>query len=187
MRSFLLMAALSTLLSGAAYADTIDDFVLTGQGHTITFSAPGSTVIMDHPHIVSLGDTVSATIDGVPGFAELATFFLPFLNPPSMTLTTPASIDGGQLQLYGEYLLNFTIVPIANPTPFYPDNIAITFLQGTHLLTEESLGGPPAAYVLTITQEAPTAAAPEPFSLILVSTGAASVLGLAGRRRDRQA
>jgi hypothetical protein len=170
------------LITRPAHASTLDDFTLVGEGHTITFSLPDSTTIQDHPHIVSLGADAAATIDGVSGYTEAGTFFLPFLNPPSMTFTVPSTIDGGELTLYGQYLLSFIIIPISDPSEFHPDDILTTFVPGTYSLTENSVFFPSAPYTLTITPEV-TSATPEPASLTLLATGSLSLLGFALRYR----
>ena len=186
MRTHLLLATLFAFPL-AAHADAIDDFTLTGGGHTITFSEPASTIIMDHPHIVYLTENASSTIDGVAGYTDLAAFFLPFPNTPEMTLTVPTFIDAsGELTFYNSAtMLSYVVLPVPFPTFAYPDNLALTFIPGPYALNADSLNAPPVPYTLTITPEAATPATPtpEPTSITLLATGTLGLLGLAGRHR----
>ena len=53
-RSLLGLTTLASVLALplAAHADTVDDFVLTGGGHTISYSLPASTTFMDDLSVV---------------------------------------------------------------------------------------------------------------------------------------
>jgi len=185
-----LPALLAILLAPPpAHAGTIDDFTLVGDGNVITYSLPATATIPDHPHIVSLNATAPMIVNGISGSSELGTYFLPFLNPPDMTLLVPSSIDGGELTFYGPYLLSFYTIPSSDPMLSNPDNddIVATFVPGTYSITEESFSAPSVNYTLTITPEAAPAAlaaTPEPGSLTLLATAALGLLGIASRRHS---
>jgi hypothetical protein len=66
-----LLPVLCLLVPTIAHADTIDDFTLVGQGHTITYSLPNSAIVMNHLHAVVLFASAPATIDSVPGYNVL--------------------------------------------------------------------------------------------------------------------
>ena len=174
-----------------AHADTIDDFTLVGQGHTITYSLPSSAILMDHPHAVILNASAPTTIDGVPGYNEFGQYYLPRLfNLPSFILSVPSfidvpsSIDGSELVFYGQYPLQVSEVI---PRGFgQPDDLLAVFVPGTYNLTLGNLGVefPPPTFTLTITTE--TATTPEPSSLILLATGSFCLLGVIRSRHNRR-
>jgi hypothetical protein len=182
----LLASALS--LPVAAHADTIDDFVLTGEGHTITYSLPNSAVVMDHPHGVFLQASAPTTIDGVPGYIEGGDYYIPRLNLPSVILSVPSSIDNGSLTLWGPNVVQVSqIIPVSDPSFGHPDDLLVAFVPGTYNLTLFNPSRPvPSSYSLTITEEPSTAATPEPSTLLLFATGlAGGALTLAARHRTR--
>jgi hypothetical protein len=159
-----------------AHADTIDDFTLVGQGHIITYSLPSSAILVYHPHGITLSASAPTTIDGVPGYNEFGTYYLPFPNLPSMILTVPSSIDGGNLILYGQWPLQVSeIIPMGFGQP---NDLLVAFVPGTYNLTlgNFGIGFPLPTYTLTITAE--SAATPEPSSLILLATGSFCLLGV---------
>ena len=47
-----------------AHADTLDDFTLAGDGHTITYSLPVTFASPDFAHFNSFSESASTTIDG---------------------------------------------------------------------------------------------------------------------------
>jgi hypothetical protein len=169
-------------LAANARADTIDDFTLVGQGHTITYSLPASAVIQDHPHAVYLAADALATIDGVSGYSEGGQYFvlqrgLPF----SITLNAPPSIfDGslwnGSLSLQGLLVIEVTeIIPVSNPDFTHPDDLLVTFVPGNYtLILDPQFVDQPGTYMLTIT---PETAIPEPASLMLLAMGSLCLLG----------
>lgn len=164
-----------------AHASGIDDFVLVGEGHTITYSLPDSAVIMDHPHGVTLGASGPATIDGISGYTVSGLYYtresIPLGLPDIVLSGLPSSI-GGQLVFFGGSVLSDTVIPISDPSPQHPDDLLVTFIPGTYDLVRSSTGfyfDPIAPYTLTITEE--SSAVPEPSSLILLATGAFAVTG----------
>ena len=73
----LLLFAASTALTPLAHADAIDDFVLTGDGHTFRFSLPAVTPAYVNRSGVSGFFTPSisaATVDGVGGYTGSTLF-----------------------------------------------------------------------------------------------------------------
>jgi hypothetical protein len=187
---FTVLLASAFVLPLAAHADTIVDFVLTGDGHTITYSLPASAVITDHPHGVTLSASALTTIDGVPGYNESGTYYvqpgLPGL--PSMVLTVPSSISNNdELIFFGEGPLQISeIIPISDPSSGHPDDLLVDFNPGTYTLQSVGLAlqpfNPPIDYTLTITPETTPPAVPEPSTLALFTTG---VLGLGSLVRRR--
>ena len=175
------------ILPIAARADTIDDFTLVGQGHTITYSLPNSAIVGNHPHAVWLNASASATIDGVPGYNVLGEYFLPgFPLFPSIDLSVPSSINGGDLSLYGPWVLQVSeVIPIDDPSFVHPNDLLVSFVPGTYEL-RTILGSPPyPSYTLTIAAEsAPT---PEPSSLILLATGSFCLLSAMRIRHNHRA
>ncbi len=171
----LAVAAVLFSLPLAAHALTLDDFTLIGEGHSITFSLPDTGITPDHLHGVTLTESASTTIDGVPGYTESATFYVAGgLGLPQFLFTVPSTIDNGELVFAGPYATTFTVIPTANPIPvIHPDDLLVTFVPGVYTYLDNSyLNYPPHFYTLTITPEATTAATPEPSSLVLLATGA---------------
>ena len=168
-----------------AHADTIDDFTLVGQGHIITYSLPSSAILVEHPHAIILSASALTTIDGVPGYNEFGQYYLPgFPMFPSIILSVPSSIDGGNLVLYGPWPLQVSeVIPMGFGQP---DDLLVAFVPGTYNLTLGNLGidYPPPTYTLTITAE--SAATPEPSSLILLATGSFCLLGVIRSRRNQR-
>jgi hypothetical protein len=175
----------------AAHADTIDDFVLTGGGHTISYSYPATSIF---PKVEYIYTGALATIDGVPDYSLTAAYnsnAYPFIT---LMLYVPEDIFGYQvLQLRGPGLMNAVLVPADPYDPFYPFNLETTFIPGTYSLLGEGVPlfptddpePPVVPYTLTITEEGATAVTPEPSSLALLATGAFGLLGLATIRRGR--
>jgi hypothetical protein len=168
-----------------AHADTIDDFTLVGQGHTITYSLPSSAILVEHPHAIILDASAPTTIDGVPGFNEFGQYYVPgFATLPSMVLSVPSSIDGGNLVLYGPWPLQVSeVIPMGFGQP---NDLLVAFVPGTYNLTlgNFGIGFPPPTYTLTITAE--SAATPEPSSLILLATGSFCLLGVIRSRHNHR-
>jgi hypothetical protein len=173
------LALLSSALTlpTTAHADTIDDFTLVGQGHTITYALPSSAIVMNHPHAVWLNAGAPTTIDGVPGYDVSGEYYLPgFPTLPQIVLSVPSSINGGNLALYGPFVVQVSeIIPIDDPSFAHPNDLLVAFVPGTYNLHTLLGSSPFPSYTLTIAAEsAPT---PEPSSLILLATGSLSLLG----------
>jgi hypothetical protein len=178
----LLASALTLPLT--AHADTIDDFTLVGQGHIITYSLPSSAILVEHPHAIWLSASAPTTIDGVPGYNESGDYYLPFANVPSIVLSVPSSIDGGNLVLYGPWPLQVSeVIPMGFGQP---NDLLVAFVPGTYNLTlgNFGIGFPPPTYTLTITAE--SAATPEPSSLILLATGSFCLLVVIRSRHNHR-
>ena len=179
----------SALSPFAAHADTIDDFLLTGAGHTISYSYPATALF---PDVEFLYTSASATIDGVPGYSLTAVYNVYDNSPfPTLQLFVPESIFGyPMLHFQGPGLVSTVLVPTDQFDPFNPVGLQATFNLGTYQLTGVGVSfdqpeGPPSPYTLSITQQTATAATPEPASLALLTTGVLGVFGFAAIRRRR--
>ena len=172
-----------------AHADTLDDFVLTGDGHTITYSLPAMSAFPNFSLFNSFQENASATIDGVSGYATQGLYYAIPPSPlgPTMVLEgLPSTVFGTSELVFGG-LPFFTIgfEPATNPPPYFQDDVVPTFTPGIYTL--RSLGfalqpfSPQVFYTLTITPE--VANTPEPSSLVLLATGALGIISLATRRR----
>ena len=181
MRSILLslpLLATTFLAPRTAAATVVDDFLLTGDGYTITFSEPSTGLTMDHPHGVYLGESVSATVNGVPGVTGNIQILANIINLPSVVLSLPGFPVTG---LYGPLIDTYVVVPISNPTPTYPDNLLLTLVPGSYTLSGLDNQYNTVNFNLTITQESTPTPTPEPGTLALLSTGLAGAFAM--RRR----
>jgi len=167
----------------AAHADTLDDFVLTGGGHTITYSLPSTFTFPDDPSVEFFSATATgATIDGVSGYTVPGQYDAIPSQTGTLQLDVPESIFGYPSILFqGPQLDSTAFVPSGDPNN--PLNIVATFLPGTYDLigagqSPGSLGeGNPVAYTLTIAPQTATAMTPEPSSLVLLATGIFGLIG----------
>ena len=171
-----------------AHADPIDDFVLTGGGHTITYSLPATSSYRDFDLINFFGEGGPATLDGVSGYNQVGLYYFIANIPVTLILTVSDSASVAVLDLYlrGGGFFTLTTVPASNPLPYLPEDIIATFTPGTYSLEGESypyLQPLDVYYTLTITQEAGTATTPEPGTLTLFATGILGFFYLATRRR----
>ncbi|HMF54539.1 MAG TPA: hypothetical protein VK593_09325 [Edaphobacter sp.] len=184
------LAVLASILTLplAAHADTIDDFLLTGGGHTISYSHPATTTF---PKLEFLYTSTFATIDGVPGYSLGAGYNSnpgPFIT---LQLYVPEAIFGyPMLQFQGPQLVNTVLIPADPFDPFNPFDLETTFIPGTYPLLGVEVfpgqpEGPSAPYTLTITPQTATAVTPEPPSLALLATGVFGLLGFAAIRHGR--
>lgn len=172
----------------AARADAIDDFVLTGGGHTLTYSLPATTTFPDDPSLEFFFANATTTIDGVPSYTVFGQYDAIPSQIGTLQLQVPESIFGYPAILFqGPLLVSTVFVP---PTdPFSPPNLIATFIPGTYDLTGAGQSfatgetGPSLPYTLTITPQTTTAMTPEPSSLLLLATGVFGFAGFAAIKR----
>lgn len=194
--SALLVATLFLPLT--AQADTIDDFVLSGDGHTITYSLPATSPPYPDFNLFNFfQENTTATIDGVAGYSISGLYYLPFYPGANLILSgVPASIDGSSLLRFtGPTLFTYVTKPAQNPPGYLDYNIIATFTPGTYSLLLHidppvtfPISFPPpepvlVPYTLTITEETPTASTPEPSTIVLFATGVLGLLALVRSRR----
>src|ERR1700745_416998 len=125
-----------TLLASAftlpltAHADTIDDFVLTGDGHTITYPPPATSSFPDFSLFNFFSETAPTTIDGVSGYVETGLYYV--LGPPTtLILNVPSAVFGTpELFLGGPKFFSYTTEPASNPPGYLPYDIVPTFIPG---------------------------------------------------------
>jgi hypothetical protein len=93
---FTALLASASLLSLAAHADTIDDFVLTGNGHTISYSLPATSAFPDFSLFNFFTESASITVDGIFGYVEHGDYYVILVGPsgPLMTLGVPSAVFG---------------------------------------------------------------------------------------------
>jgi hypothetical protein len=169
-----------------AHADTIDDFVLTGNGDTVTFSLPATGVYTLHEHFDSFSASGPGTIDGAPATVD-ATFYVQYFEsvPQAPALSIFSSPQSNIPNLYGSIPYSWYVVLAQFPNPQDEGTLYITFVPGTYQLQTTGFFPPftpPLDFGLTITPDASTAATPEPASITLLATGALGVLSVAARR-----
>ena len=169
MRPILLSSLCLCAFAAVAHADpvpvAIDDFVLTGPysrgtqlaplSHTYTFSLPAHFVVTTPPHLHEIGFSEFAigTVDGVGGQPFYLTFTIPVY---------PITFSLNSLDFVGPSLIN-------DPRDTF-------FRLGTFGFSGPTIAGFTYFDTLTITAETVPSAVPEPSSLLLIATGAASLL-----------
>lgn len=173
----LLTLLLSLFILPRAHADTIDDFLLTGNGNTITFSLPASP-----PGNMSMCPT-GGPISCLPG-SETAFYLSAPVTINGVTTRQALSFRtfrfGGGLTIgtNPDHLLGAQLFDLDAATP--------TFVLETYRLDSlDFTNSIPAQYVLLVTEENPDAATPEPRSLTLFATGIGLIALTRVRRRSR--
>lgn len=183
---YALLLASAAAIPTAAHADAIDDFVLTGDGHTFRFSLPAVTPQYVNRSGVSGWFTPlirEATVDGVGGYTGSTLFhyiastsggdFLSFANP---TLGSSFGYD-----FYTRPLIYYT----DGNDPNIFNLVNVFFDLGSYdLYTRDAYPdfAPSRHFTLTITPEASTSVTPEPATLTLLATGALGLLTSLRRR-----
>ena len=188
MRRILLPLALLLVFTPKAHADQIDDFTLTGDGHTIRFSLPatGVTGISLNPPRLSdhyTASITSATVDGIGGYTGQGDFRFYATGNGDVALGFSNQDLGRSLYFYlygGESVIGYSSINFPGP---YSGTADVFFRLGTFDLVTYDFNENPTGrtpYTLTITPEAATA--PEPATLTLLATGALGLLSAVRRR-----
>lgn len=177
---FLSAAVIPTL----AHADGIDDFVLTGDGHTFRFSLPATGVAGVQNGQVRgfyFPPSTSVTVDGAGGYMSSALFrFDSFTFPRAeFNFSNPNLGSSFNYALYGSQLIGYTLPEQFGglATVFYFHG---TFDLATYDFNAGPIGITP--FTLTITPEASNTVTPEPTTLTLLATGSLGVLTSLRRR-----
>ncbi len=175
--SALLLASAFVAVPAAAHADQIDDFVLTGDGHTFRFSLPANGFASAQNGQVRgfyFSPNTNATVDGLGGYTASGFFRFDSINypPAEFSFGNPNLGSSFGYALYGAQLVGYTIPPegYGLATVFY--NIGSFDLGTTYYY-------PPykqLSFTLTITPEAATSLTPEPATLALLATGSLGLL-----------
>ena len=178
------LALLASALTLTAHADTIDDFVLTGNGTTTTFSLPAS------PPGNPLTCPPTGPIACLPGSE---TSFSVSTLVTSDGISSEEAITFPTSRFSGGLLIGPPIERFLGPQLFQPDAANPTFLIGTFSLSFDDSSVPVILhYTLTITPDSSTAPTPEPASFTLLATGTLGIISFASfasfaarRRSDR--
>ncbi len=112
------LATLASILALplTAHADTIDDFLLTGGGHTISYSLPATLTFPYGPSIEFVYATATATIDGVPGYVMQGGYDAIPSQIGTLQLFVPDAIFGySQILFQGPMLVSTELVPSDDP------------------------------------------------------------------------
>jgi hypothetical protein len=184
---FTALLASALFLPRIAQADTIDDFVLTGGGNIITFSAPASFTVPNHPHLVSASlANLATSVNGLSGYSSNLNFYLSFeVGRGGLDFFITPSIFGGGPGTSTDYTLTgpdvaSLVIPNLDP------QATVIFLPGTYSLPQFFNGIPQNTqggilFTLTITPEA-ASTTPEPSTFVLLGTGVLGLTSLARRR-----
>ncbi len=182
-----LLLAFAFALPTAAHADTLDDFVLTGNGHTYTFSLPSSGLAAgDSTFGITTRDflyqtAASATVDGAAGYTVTAVFFF-YSGYVGGHATEGIDIDqpGSDVGALSAALIGapasvgYSVIP-NEPLmgPYLGFHIPGTYDRFTETYNQGYIDTP---YTLTITPEATSSPIPEPSTLALLGTGSLALL-----------
>jgi len=165
-----------------AHADGIDDFVLSGDGHTFTFSLPATGVAYISLNPPRLSDHYSvlittATVDGIGGYTGNSDFRFYALSFGNVILSFANPDLGRSFDYYlygGESLIGYSSV-----FGEYNDMANVFFRPGSFNLSTHNFNSNPITttpFTLTITPEASTTVTPEPATLTLLATGSLGLL-----------
>jgi PEP-CTERM motif len=161
-----------------AHADTIDDFTLQGDGHTITYSLPSSINFPNFNLFNFFSASAPATLDGTTSFTAFGEYYDTEIFPEiSLLLSVPSSVFGtSTLDLLGAPFIDFDLTsPTTGIATFVPGSYALSSFS-----TPSQPVAPPVPFTLTITEE--TASTPEPSTLVFLTTGLIGGLGALRRR-----
>jgi len=170
----------ASFLPLAAHADLIDDFTLTGDSTTITYSLPGTVTFPNFPLFNFFSQSAPTTINGVSGYDGTGLYYdTEFFPSISLIFSVPSSLP----------LILTGFPPFIDFDFESPELGSATFIPGTYTL--ESLQftiplqpfSPPIFYDLTIIPESAPPSVPEPSSLLLFASGALGLLYRATKRR----
>jgi hypothetical protein len=176
-RALFPLALFSSLLvlPVAARADAIDDFVVMGNGNTITFSLPASPP----GNMMTCPPISPSCLPGSQTFFSVSTLVTLNQGTP-----TPETIDFPTMRFGGGLQILFPGNPLAllGNQLYTPDAANPTFrTDGPFFLSQTVQGNPPfVLYSLTITPEATST--PEPSTIALVATGLISLMGFSAVR-----
>jgi len=162
----LALLASASILPQAAHADAIDDFLITGQGNTITFSLPASPT--DVSVSIGAGDVIA-------GFYPIPA---PVVTANGVTASTTVEFFSGELFYVGpgiNFFADGTPFTLVGSLLYTGSSYTPTFKTGTFDLHQFE-GFPPEDYTVTITPESTPPSVPEPSSLLLFLSGAAGLL-----------
>ncbi len=185
-----LLLAFAIAAPTAAHATEIDDFVLTGNGHTYAFSLPATGLAGGEPgvgvtnRVRFRSSTDSSTIDGSPAGGASGLFVLEPGSYGTVAFGIGSVPPGIYDVFYGPVLAGYNPVSVSG---YIAGPYQTFFLTGTfQLFTDEyrTRGGPMGQipYTLTITPEVSPTATPEPASLALLATGSLGLLTALRRR-----
>jgi len=121
------LAIIASALTLTAHADTIDDFTLTGDSHTITYSLPSTVDFPNFSLFNFFSQSAPTTIDGVSS-DETGLYYDTSIFPRvSLILSVPDAVFGDpSLYLLGPSFIDFDF--------FSPSEGAATFVPGTYTL-----------------------------------------------------
>jgi hypothetical protein len=162
----LALLASASILPIAAHADGIDDFLITGQGNTITFSLPASPTDV----FVSIG---AGGVVG--GFSPIPA---PVVTANGVTASSSMEFFSGNLAFVGpglDFTADKETFTLVGSLLYTGSSYTPTFKIGTFDL-HPFRGFPEQDYTISITPEPTPPAVPEPSSLLLFLSGAAGLL-----------
>lgn len=161
-----MVAALLTVVSGVARPDTIDNFALTGTGHTTNFALPASDAVSNYIRLNSIYKQAPATVNGVGGYLVTTTFYFNayLTHGVSLVFSINPAIYGVGDTLYGAQTVMYD--PLTTPSV-----AALDFVPGVYSLTAlpPVFSNTAVSYNLTITPEG--SSVPEPGGMLLMALG----------------